>query len=102
MNFGLNQQQLDYVVQEIVLPLTLLGAKVWCFGSRARGDYQEFSDLDLMVEAPIDLGPDISQLLEKVEESNFPYKIDIVQLQKFASSYRANFEREKILLSLSQ
>ncbi|MBE9540577.1 MAG: nucleotidyltransferase domain-containing protein [Proteobacteria bacterium] len=36
-------------------PLKNQGANVWIFGSRARGDHQEYSDLDLMVSADIDI-----------------------------------------------
>ncbi len=42
------------------------------FGSRARGDYQKFSDIDILIEASHDLGREISQVAEVLENSNWP------------------------------
>ena len=38
----------------------------------------------------------LSSLRELVEESNFPYKIDLAQKNYFASSYLSGFERDKL------
>lgn len=97
MKFGLTQSEYDFILNQVVEPLRSRGAIVWCFGSRARGDYQKFSDLDLMVESEEDLSGTLSSLRELVEESNFPYKIDLAQKKYFASSYLAGFERDKLL-----
>lgn len=57
----------------------------------------EFSDLDLMLESDEDLSGTVSILRELVEESNFPFKIDLAQKRFFAASYLAGFERDKLL-----
>jgi predicted nucleotidyltransferase len=44
MKFGLTEQQYQYLQEIVVAPLKNQGATVWIFGSRARGDYQEFAD----------------------------------------------------------
>jgi predicted nucleotidyltransferase len=97
MKFGLTQEEYAFVAAQVIEPLRARGATVWCFGSRARGDYQKFSDLDLMVESDEDLSGTLSILRELVEESNFPFKIDLAQKRFFASSYLAGFERDKLL-----
>jgi predicted nucleotidyltransferase len=47
----------------VVKPLLALGAEVFVFGSRARGDSQPFSDLDLMIEAETDLSKIVFQVI---------------------------------------
>lgn len=98
MKFGLSESQYKFVLNTIVKPLNEQGGQVWCFGSRARGDFQRYSDLDLMVLSERDLSAQISNIRETLEKSNFPYKVDLVTYQEFAPSYRESFERDKILM----
>lgn len=98
MKFGLTEQQYQYIQEVVVAPLKKLGATVWVFGSRARGDQTDFSDLDLMVESEGDIALSVGMLQETLENGNFPYKVDIVQSKNFAESYRESFEEDKIKL----
>ncbi len=78
------------------MPLELLGARIWCYGSRARGDYHPFSDLDIMIEAENNISPEkIGNIREVLENSNFPYKVDLVMLSEFANSYIPKYQQEK-------
>jgi len=98
MKFGLTREQYQYIQETVVYPLRTQRATVWVFGSRARGDQNEFSDLDLMVESNEDVSSSVGKIQEVLEEGNFPYKVDIVQSKDFAESYRESFERDKIEL----
>jgi predicted nucleotidyltransferase len=95
MNFGLSDEEYDFISVHVVAPLSKYGAKVWCFGSRARGDFKKFSDLDLMIENGQHLESVVSSIREFLSNSNFPFKVDLVQLSDFAQSYRENYEHEK-------
>jgi predicted nucleotidyltransferase len=97
MRFGLSETEYEFITETIVKPLAAHGATVWCFGSRARGNNLRFSDLDLMVDAPADLQSQLDELAEQLVESNFPYKVDIVQLRSFAKAYLENFYVERVL-----
>jgi len=97
MKFGLSKEEYQEIETKLVHPLEQAGAKVWIFGSRARGDSKPFSDLDIMVESPKDLRDEVAALKEYFENSNFPFKIDLVEKHHFATSYLPNFEKEKIL-----
>ena len=102
MKFGLSESNYRFIQQNVVKPLQQLDAKVWCFGSRARGDHAPFSDLDLMVEpkANVNNGELIStigHIREQLEDSDFPYIVELVQLGEFAHSYQTNYERDKTL-----
>jgi len=98
MKFGLTDRQYQYIQETVVDPLKNQGAAVWIFGSRARGEHQKFSDLDLMVSSDNDISAHISKIQELLEEENFPFKVDIVESKNFAESYRKNFDRDKMQL----
>lgn len=98
MKFGLTKEQYQYIQVTVVDSLKEQGATVWIFGSRARGDHKEFSDLDLMVESKADVSAKVGKIQEILEDGNFPYKVDIVQHKDFAESYRESFEADKVEL----
>lgn len=98
-SFGLTPQELELLRSIVVRPLISRGAKVWCFGSRAKGTHSKFSDLDLMVESSEDLSPLVGEVREAIIESSFPYKVDLVEWRNFANEYKADFEKEKKLIS---
>ena len=54
--------------------------KVYLFGSRERGDNTPFSDVDIGFLASRDISDKLTILKEILEESNFPYKVDLVDL----------------------
>jgi predicted nucleotidyltransferase len=54
--------------------------KIYLFGSRARGENSRFSDTDIGFLSDKDLSKDLVILRELVEESNIPYKVDMVDL----------------------
>lgn len=96
MNFGLKSDEYDYINKQVVAPIEAQGGRVFCYGSRARGDHNQYSDLDLMVEAGKDLSTLISQLQELLSQGNFPYKVDIVELRHFADAYKPGYMRDKV------
>jgi len=96
MKFGLTEEQLQYIQDIVIDPLKGQGVLILVFGSRARGDHQEFSDLDLMVESEQDISAKVGDIQEALENGNFPYKVDIVLSKDFAESYQDNFEKDKV------
>jgi predicted nucleotidyltransferase len=95
MPFGLSAEQHEFILKTVVHPLEALGASVWCYGSRARGDHNPFSDLDLMIESDKDLSREVSALSDALEESQFPYKVELVLHSHFSDRYKAGYERDK-------
>lgn len=94
--FGLTKEQFNFIINHIVTPIENYGGKVYCFGSRARGDNQKYSDLDLMIECEKNLQSEIGQLKEFLSKSNFPLKVDLIQFSDFADSYQPGYQKEKI------
>lgn len=96
MKLGLNEAEYTKLEEEVLKPLKAYGARIFAFGSRARGDHRAHSDIDIMVVSDEDLSRPISQIREKMEKSNFPYKVDIVSYSEFANSFKENYEIDKI------
>ena len=55
---------------------------VFLFGSRTRKNASRFSDIDIGLVSNVDISREITLLKETIEESNIPYKVDIVDLSQ--------------------
>jgi uncharacterized protein len=101
MKYGLTDQQLSLLSDLVISPLKAHGATVWIFGSRARGDHKPFSDIDIMFkpqtgkELPSGF---LSRLREDLEESRLPFKVDLVDLNEMAESYKDGALGDRLLL----
>lgn len=70
--------------------------RVWIYGSRARGDHREQSDVDLAVDAPELSASDYSQLSARLDELGLVYRVDMVHLQGgLDDRFRTNIERNR-------
>jgi uncharacterized protein len=95
MKFGLKPSEFQFIKLKVVEPLEALGAKVFCYGSRARGDHKPYSDLDLMIESKNKDALPISFISESIQNSNFPYKVDLVHISEFAQTYKKSYELDR-------
>jgi predicted nucleotidyltransferase len=99
LSLGLTPDEWTFLQTHLVQRLIQAGATVCAFGSRARGQHQPYSDIDIMVEHPsVDLSQLLAEIREFFENSNFRYKLDLVDKRHFAHDYLENFEREKVRL----
>lgn len=75
------------------------GTGVHVFGSRARGKTKRRSDLDLLLEAaeplPLEL---IAELAEAFEESDLPWKVDLVDRHTISAAFGALIDQTKVPL----
>jgi len=71
-------------------------AEILAFGSRVKGTALEYSDLDVAIKSQNILSPiEWARLEEVFEESDLPYKIDLVEFSKLDEDFK------KIILSSS-
>jgi type III restriction enzyme len=69
---------------------------VWVFGSRARGDHRERSDLDLALDAPSWSERDALRFKEALQRLPLVYPLDVVLLNEATpAELRAAIERER-------
>ena len=69
-------------------------ARVILFGSRARGNFESYSDVDIAIESDEDLWDFLVELKGILEESDLPQKVDVVELSKVPEDLRRNILRE--------
>lgn len=72
--------------------------KIILFGSRARGDYTEQSDIDLA----LDIGRkitvlELAQMQNIIEALNIPQKVELVDMQRIPVALKKNIEQEGII-----
>jgi predicted nucleotidyltransferase len=77
MDFGLTQEQTE-IIFAIFEKYLSTGIEVIVYGSRAKGNYTNRSDIDLVIknDENIDTGL-LEKINEEIEESDFPYLADI-------------------------
>ncbi len=98
MTINLTKEELAFLRQVVVRPLSAAGYRTWCFGSRARGDNARYADVDLLIEGPGKPRALISAISEQLIDSNFPYKVDLVLASDLAESYQSSVMDDRCLL----
>jgi predicted nucleotidyltransferase len=72
-------------------------AKVYLFGSHARGDVRHASDIDVAILPGEELPPVFfARLAESIEESTIPYEVDLMDLRKVSPAFRDEVVRTGI------
>jgi len=72
-------------------------AAVWLFGSCARGNVMQHSDIDVAILPRADLPSDFfSNLAQKIEQSSVPYDVDLVDLRDAAATLIEEVRREGV------
>lgn len=70
--------------------------RVWVFGSRARGDFRNESDIDLAIDAPGMEASDYSRLQGRLDELGLIYKVDVVRLDDALDDrFRTQIEQDR-------
>ena len=71
-------------------------ARVWVYGSRARGDHRNESDIDLAVDAPAMPATDFSRLSGQLDDLGLIYRVDLLRLQGVLDEdFRSRIERDR-------
>jgi hypothetical protein len=88
------------IIQAILREKLLLPSRVWVFGSRAKDKIKPFSDLDLAIDyhgnqLPIAV---LAELVFAFDESDLPYKVDIVDWHNISDNFRQHITQDRILL----
>jgi predicted nucleotidyltransferase len=102
MKFGLTSEEFKILEEILFKPLKVHSARVWIFGSRARGDQKKFSDIDVLYslkeEESLPSGL-LFEIKDRLENSDLPYKVDLVEEKDLAKSYRENVLRDRVEVS---
>ncbi|WP_077624205.1 nucleotidyltransferase family protein [Sediminibacillus massiliensis] len=73
-------------------------ARIYLFGSWARQEEKNSSDIDIAIESHSPISPfKWNKLIEQIEESTIPYKVDVVDLHEAKESLVQQVKKEGIL-----
>lgn len=89
---------LDQIKSILVHALQNRPCRIYLFGSRAAGTAQPASDFDVAVLADEDIRRELSLAREMLEESNIPFKVDVVDLRLTTPAFRDEVQTRGILL----
>jgi type I restriction enzyme S subunit len=91
------------IVQKILRDVLPRDAKIWVFGSRAKWTTKDSSDLDLAIDAGRQLTrKEEAALAEMFDDSDLPYKVDVVDMHSVSDSFRQIIERDKVALPMEE
>jgi len=63
--------------------------RIFVFGSRAFGNFSKFSDIDLGLEPKTKIADGVVSKIEEVfENSDLPYRVDVVDFAKVSANFR--------------
>lgn len=83
-----------------VLKALFPDAKIILYGSRARGDARENSDIDIAIDAGKKVSRhDINEARSMFEESNIIFKIDIIDYHAVSEILQKQIDKDGILWS---
>ena len=86
-------QQVKAVVETVTKQANV---RVYLFGSWVRGEERVTSDIDLAIEGE-DASEKVMEVREALEESDIPYRVDVVNLMEASPELLANVRKEGIL-----
>jgi len=94
---GLALKQDELAIVEKILRRYVPDREVWAFGSRTRPPCKPFSDLDLAIlgSEPLPLGVMVD-LKDEFSESDFPYRVDIVDWATTSERFRKIIEQRYV------
>ncbi len=100
-------QALDLTPAQHSLLLKLLqqflpNVGVWVFGSRVKGSARPSSDLDLVVFAKSSQRSQVFALQEALEESNLPFRVDLLIWNEIPENFKSNIQSQFIELVPTQ
>lgn len=81
-----------------VLSALFPDAKIYLYGSRARGTHRERSDIDIALDAGEKLDfLDVGEARDMLAESNIPYTVEVVDLHAVSPKMRESIIDEKVI-----
>jgi len=77
--FGVPVKDFDLIITTIAQNKKVM--QITLFGSRAKGNYKNGSDIDLAIKAPGISITDLNEITINIEDLNLPYYIDIIDIE---------------------
>ena len=96
MKFGLKERELDEI--KVLYYLFPEIDEIVIFGSRARGDYNKVSDIDIAIKGDVD--KIMYKIRDYFEESSIIYTVDVVNYISISNqNFKENIDNEGIIVN---
>ncbi len=99
MNHGIETETQQKIIR--LINALIPQAKIYLFGSRARGTHGKWSDIDLALDAgeqlPISV---VGEAGDVMKETNIPYKIEVVDFHNVSPEMQASIRTDGVLWKL--
>ncbi len=96
MKIGISESEISKIVK--IIKIFFPDAKIYFFGSRARGDFNERSDIDIAIDAGEKFGlVEKGQIIGMFDMLIIPQKIDLVDFHRAPKTLQENILKEGIL-----
>ena len=98
--FGLEQKHIDFILKILHKNFPYEGVEFYVFGSRAKGNYKEYSDIDIAIKfADKKLSVDaLGKALLEFKDSTLPYSVDLMDLNAIEKDFYYLIENSLIKL----
>lgn len=81
-----------------IISVLIPEAKIYLFGSRARGTNAQYADIDIALDAGKKLpNVDVDEVKSMLNESNIVYKIDVVDIHQVSDLMRQQILEERVI-----
>lgn len=96
---GLSKEHLELIKSILEKYLAnKLKSKIYLYGSRSTGKNKNFSDIDLALKLnDQETNSLIAKIKNDLEDSELPYKVDLVNWDEIAKEYLPQIKKQKIL-----
>ena len=100
MKFGLSEKHLDFIQKVLRENIPQKDAKFYVFGSRSKGNYREYSDIDIAVKLENErLSADVlGKILLEFSDSTLPYEVDVIDLNAIDEKFKQLIDKSLIEL----
>ena len=90
------------IIHSILLSYLPQCTTVWVFGSRVEKAPKKYSDLDLIIDCNSSPISDLIliNLREAFDESDLPYKVDLVDWNTLSQSFKNQIQNKELLLEI--
>ena len=92
----MQKQDKDSIIA--IIKESLPHAHIYLFGSRARKDHKEESDIDIAIDNNKKIDSHIlSTIKEQIEESTIPFTVDIIDLNSISEEFKNEILKDRVL-----
>lgn len=88
--FGLDARHIEFIVNILKKNISDKNVRFYVFGSRAKGNYKEYSDIDIAVDFKGEKLCEnvLDNIILEFENSVLPYEVDVIDLNAIDDNFK--------------